>query len=349
MRRICIVPRVEGTSGMASFRHKFESGLAQRGIEVSHDPGEKVDALLVIGGTREAARLWRARRRGTRLVHRLDGINWMHRVRPTPLRLWLRSELANLLLALIRRMADRVVYQSAFVSDWWQRGFGPAPAAGTVIYNGVDLGSYTPAGPERPPSDRVRVLVVEGSLADSQEAGLPWALDFARALGERLNSPERSPKRAVEALWPVELVIAARVSAAQQAYWTENAPLPVKFLGVIPREQIPALDRSAHLYFSAEVNPPCPNSVIEALACGLPVAGFAMGALPELITPQAGCLVEYGGDPWNLESPDIPALANAATKVLEELPGYQAGARARAESVFGLDQMVERYLDVLLG
>ena len=358
MPRICIVPRTEGVGGMASFRLKLEAGLTRRGIEVGHDPGEKSDAVLVIGGTRELPGLWRAKRRGTRIVHRLDGINWVHRVRRisspqgTPRRLWLRSESANLLLAFIRRrMADRVVYQSNFVRDWWTRWYGPVRAPGTVIYNGVDLGIYTPSGDEMPPADSVRVMVVEGSLADGQEAGLPWAVEFAEALAQRISAP-------------VELFIAARVTPGQQAHWGKFSPVPVTFLGVTPREQIPALNRAAHIYFSAEVNPPCPNSVIEALACGLPVAGFVMGALPELVTPEAGCIVPYGGDPWKLDRPDIAGLASAAAVVLgkrplpqpqglplqqpQGLPRYRAGARARAESAFGVDEMVEKYLRVLL-
>ena len=44
-----------------------------------------------------------------------------------------------------------------------------------------------------------------------------------------------------------------------------------------------------------------PNSVIEALACGLPVVSFDTGALPELVTPGAGRVVAYGGDPWRLD------------------------------------------------
>jgi glycosyltransferase involved in cell wall biosynthesis len=326
---------------MPSFRLKLEAGLARRGIEVTHNLADEADAVLVIGGTRDVLGLWKAKRRGSRLVHRLDGINWVHRVRPTALNLWLRSESANLLLAFIRRrLAERVVYQSEFVRDWWNRRYGPVRAPGTTVYNGVDLSSYTPEGPEHPPPDSVRVMVVEGSLSDGQEAGLPWAVDFARALQERTLARTGQP---------VEMVIAARVVPEQQAYWTAHSPVPLTFLGIVPREQIPALDRAAHIYFSAEVNPPCPNSVIEALACGLPVAGFAMGALPELVTPQAGCLVEYGGDPWKLDPPDIPSLADATTGLLEELPRYRAGARERAESLFGLDAMVERYLEVLLG
>jgi glycosyltransferase involved in cell wall biosynthesis len=337
MTRIGIVPRVHGVGGMVSFRDKLTAGLRKRGIEVSDDPEDGCDALLVIAGTRDLGPLRRARKRGVRVVHRLDGINWLHRKHRTPLRVSLRAEAANLLLAFIRRFhADRVVYQSEFIQRWWEGWYGQTRVPNRVIHNGVDLSVYTPSGPGEQPKDLIRIMVVEGSLVHGQEVGLSWAVRLAEKLRE------------MQSLL-VELVVAAEVAESQKNYWKSRAVVPVNFLGVVPRERIPELDRSAHFYFSAEINPPCPNSVIEALACGLPVAGFEMGSLPELVTHEAGKVVPYGGNPWKLESPDIPGLAAATVQMLEELPRYQAGARARAESAFGLDAMVEKYLDVLLG
>jgi glycosyltransferase involved in cell wall biosynthesis len=118
---------------------------------------------------------------------------------------------------------------------------------------------------------------------------------------------------------------------------------------VLPHEQIPALDRSAHLLYSADLNAACPNSVIEALACGLPVAAFATGALPELVTGDSGRVVLYGGNPWRLDRPDIPALAQVAAEIFRDQLRFRKAARQRAEEAFGLDRMVDRYLDVLLG
>jgi glycosyltransferase involved in cell wall biosynthesis len=85
------------------------------------------------------------------------------------------------------------------------------------------------------------------------------------------------------------------------------------------------------------------------MACGLPVAAFQTGALPELVTGDAGRLVPYGGDPWKLERPDIPALASAAAEILADPQRFRKAARRHAEESFGLDRMVERYLDILLG
>jgi len=103
------------------------------------------------------------------------------------------------------------------------------------------------------------------------------------------------------------------------------------------------------LLFAADINAACPNSTIEALACGLPVVAFDTGALHELVSGDAGRVVAYGGNPWLLEPADVPGLARAANEVLVDQPRFRQGARRRAEEAFGLDTMVEGYLTCLLG
>src|SRR5512145_131723 len=113
MPRICIVPRVDGLGGVTSFRLKFENGLRARDVDVTNDPSQDVDVILVLAGTRHLLPLWRARRRGTRIVQRLDGINWVHRVRWAGPRYTVRAIYGNWNLSFIRkRLVDHVIYQS---------------------------------------------------------------------------------------------------------------------------------------------------------------------------------------------------------------------------------------------
>ena len=166
------------------------------------------------------------------------------------------------------------------------------------------------------------------------DSGLYHAVDLASALSQK---------------YKIELLVVGRVDGRTQNKFNSQTAFRIKFMNTVPREHIPWLMRSAHLLLSAEVNPPCPNSVIEALACGLPIIGFDTGSLSEIVHGDAGRLVPYGGNPWKLQKPDIPALANAAVEVLEDQARFRTSARDRAETVFGLDKMVDEYLKVLLG
>jgi len=117
---------------------------------------------------------------------------------------------------------------------------------------------------------------------------------------------------------------------------------------MIPHKEISTLDRSAHIIFPAEINAACPNSLIEALGCGLPVVSYATGSLPELIGEDGGTVVPYGTNYWNLEAPKTKPLAKAAENILNNLPAFKKSARSRAEKYFCVDMMVEKYRQVLL-
>jgi glycosyltransferase involved in cell wall biosynthesis len=332
-RRICLVPHYRGVGGPSSFQRRLARGLAARAIEVSFDLSDRpYDAILVIGATRRLGGLWRARQAGIPIFQRLNGMNWLHRRRRTGWRHYVRAELANRLLAWTRdRFASGVIYQSQFARDWWEREHGPALASAHVVLNGVDLERFTPSGPEERPPDRARILMVEGRLAGGYELGLEHAL----ALGETLSAHRQ-----------VELIIAGRVDQNLRARIEAQASFSIQWAGVLPAEDIPALDRSAHFLYSADIHPACPNAVVEALACGLPVLAFETGALPELVGPQSGRLVGYGGDAWRLDPPDFQALSMAALELLDHQDAFRRGARTRAETGLGLKTMTSAYLQV---
>lgn len=349
--RICLVPRVTGVGGMVSFVAKLTHGLVARGIEPCYDLRDlPYDAVLVIGGTRQIAALWRIRHKGIRIVQRLDGMNWVHKVRRTGLRHYLRAEYGNIILKAIRdHLVDRVVYQSKFARLWWERSHGSANVPNDVVYNGVDLSIFKPDETRLPPEDCVRVLMVEGSIMGGHEIGLEHGVAFAKALANREVYAHSHDNTSVELMIVGQVEPQTRLQFERFLSTTGGASLTLTWAGLIPGERIPEIDRSAHMLFSADVHAACPNSVIEAMASGTPVIGFDTGALSELVTPGAGEIVPYGSNPWRLETPDVRTLAVAAMHILKDHPRYQLGARARAEAVFNLDEMVDRYLQALLG
>jgi glycosyltransferase involved in cell wall biosynthesis len=279
--------------------------------------------------------LWRAKQGGVRIVQRLNGMNWMHRKLPTGRRHYLRAEWNNFVLASIRRhLADHVVYQSQFARTWWHTVHGADRTSTSVIYNGVDLQLFNPEGAYQRPQNIFRLLLVEGHLGGGYEQGLKTAIQFAQHLNQCAEKP-------------VELMVVGEVNSRVRSHWNGEYGLKIDWSGVVAREQIPQIDRSAHLLFSVDLNAACPNSVIEAMACGLPVIGFATGSLPELIQGDSGRVVPYGSNYWNVEPPDINALIGAASEMLADQPRYRRAARARAEAAFDLNKMVDAYLKAM--
>ena len=58
----------------------------------------------------------------------------------------------------------------------------------------------------------------------------------------------------------------------------------ISFQGHIPREKVKEiLSNNKRIFFLLELNPPCPNSLIEAISVGLPCIGFDTGSFKELL------------------------------------------------------------------
>jgi len=334
---ICILPKLSGLGGPSSFQLKLKKGLGELGIPVNHNPRDpSTAAVLIIGGTRRLNDLFYAKRGGVRIVQRLDGMNWLHKKKSTGLKHYLRSERMNLQLSFTRRyLADAVVYQSNFTRDWWNTVHGSLSTPHTVIYNGIDLKEFSPSNSKKINLQTIRLLVVEGSFKGGHERDLLNAVDLANALSDRTHKQ-------------VDLQVAGNVPLSMRNRVSTNRKVNVNWLGLIPHKEIPTLDRSAHILFPAEINAACPNSLIEALGCGLPVVSYATGSLPELIGEDGGIVVPYGTNYWNLEAPKTKPLVKAAENILNNLSAFKKSARARAEMYFGVDIMVEKYRQVLL-
>ncbi|MGB7539954.1 MAG: glycosyltransferase family 4 protein [Anaerolineales bacterium] len=326
--RVCLTPRVGG-GGPASFQTRLQAELGRLGVGTTFDPRERpLDAVLVFAGTKDLPALAQCRRDRVRIIQRLDGINWLYRVSPRSPGHTLRSVLWNWQLRVIRsRFADGIVYQSGFARGLWERKFGSAAAAARVIYNGVPLAEYPPAREGH-----------DGTLL-AAEANL----DFHPPVREILRAAERL---LIRTRMLARLSIYTHITPAWEREWARYEPRP-ETPGMRPRMEVLARQKTAALFLTLDLNPSCPNAVIESLAAGLPVIGFDTGSVGELVG-EGGEVVRYDGDPWKLEVPrNLDALGGAGRRVLDRWQEYSRRAREIAESKFDIRRIAQSYLESL--
>jgi UDP-glucose:tetrahydrobiopterin glucosyltransferase len=195
-----------------------------------------------------------------------------------------------------------VAVSKALAAQW------PPEVKTTIIPNGIDLARFQ-----------------FGFEADTDR----FAFWFGRIV------PEKGLHLAIDAARAADLPLRIAGPMIDAAYWEEEiAPRlddRATYLGHLEQDEIAAmLGRASVLVCTPRWEEPFGLVVAESLACGTPVAGFARGALPEILNATCGALAP--GD-------DVGALAKAITHCLSL---DRAACRARA-TLFDADQMIARY------
>jgi glycosyltransferase involved in cell wall biosynthesis len=111
--------------------------------------------------------------------------------------------------------------------------------------------------------------------------------------------------------------------------------------------------QASHLYVHAALAETFPNSILEALACGVPVVASAVGGVPEQVNPierRGWTAAAKGGTAPTgalVEASDPNALANAIELCLDDESFRRelaANAAADAANRFDLERQVDDYL-----
>lgn len=318
--------------GPGSFQSRLIRCLETAGHNVVY-PEDKThpDIILVIGGTSKLFWLLKSKFYGTKIVHRLDGINWRHTIDDVSTSYKIKCEIRNLIVLTIKSFfADHVVYQSKFVKNWWERKYGREKRPFDIIHNGVDVDQFTPSAKK---TDRynLKIICAEGNLhADKITKYL------INSLKENYTNHKHIKK----------ILIAGNIEP-QDSELLNYQNTVVQFIGSIPRCEMHTIYKDADIFFSLEINAACPNSVIEALASGLPIVGMNTGAMPELVTDKAGVIADYEADPWKREQPQFSHIQKAIDTVIGDINNYKCRARAKAIKDYNINTVMEKYIAIM--
>jgi glycosyltransferase involved in cell wall biosynthesis len=171
-------------------------------------------------------------------------------------------------------------------------------------------------------------------------------------LSYRLESSIAGLRAAHDAGLYCRLIVAGRVdgsvlAANRQLAQNLGVAAHVDFLGAYTQETAVAIYRSADAYIMTKYLDPCPNTVIEAMACGLPILYSASGGVPEQVGPDAGVGMPVP-ESWDdvVHTPSPEAIGAGMVEIAGKAAPMGRAARRRAESEFEITQWIERHRQI---
>lgn len=243
----------------------------------------------------------------------------------------------NLLRRLVEPAVDHYIALSREIETWLTDRVGLPEAKISRIINGVDTARFHPPRHGRAPLTGAPEgfagpdQVVFGTVG--RMAGVKDQVTLARAfvsLLDRLPAARARLRLVLVGDGPLREECAAILAAAGAS---ELAWLPGR------RDDVPGLLRGLDVFVLPSRTEGICNTILEAMATGLPVVATRVGGNPELVDDgRTGVLVP------RLE-PDAMAAAMAAYAGDAALRSDHGEAgRARVMAEFALDRMIDRYL-----
>jgi sugar transferase (PEP-CTERM/EpsH1 system associated) len=249
----------------------------------------------------------------------------------------------NALRRAIRPLVQRYIAVSRDLAGWLESQIGVPPARIRQIYNGVAVDQFSPRDGARPalappgflPSDAV-VIGTVGRLARVKDQRT-----LLRAVAMLLREhPMLAPRLRLvivgDGALRMELEDEARASGLSPVVW---------FTG--DRDDVADLLRLMDVFVLPSLGEGVSNTILEAMATGLPVIATRVGGNPELVQQDSTGALVPPGNAGQLAAVLFGLIADPARRA-------RCGAEARAEVMRRFDwaRCVDQYLgvyDELLG
>jgi sugar transferase (PEP-CTERM/EpsH1 system associated) len=243
----------------------------------------------------------------------------------------------NLLRKAVKPFIHHHIAVSRDLAKWLIRTVGVPPDRVAQIYNGVDARRFHPRVGARPvfgpagfASPETLVVGTVGRMETVKDQ-----LTLVRAFLHLLDVEPVARER-------VRLVMIGDGSLREEAQRLLEAA-NAAHLAWLPgeRSDVPEIMRGLDLFVLPSLREGISNTILEAMASGLPVVATQVGGNPELVEEgQTGMLVP---------SADPVALSEAVRSYLvdpEKLARHGQAGRRSAETRFSIEAMVNHYLTV---
>ncbi|MBF0188950.1 MAG: TIGR03088 family PEP-CTERM/XrtA system glycosyltransferase [Magnetococcales bacterium] len=202
------------------------------------------------------------------------------------------------------------------------------------IVNGVDPDRFQPvsSGLERGSRDAYSIVSVGRLSAVKDQIGLIRGFDRMMAL-----LPEE--RRVCVSL----TIVGEGPERSALEERRDRSPNCAQITLAGARDDVPEVMRRCHLFVLSSLAEGTPLTVLEAMACGLPVVATAVGGVPDLVhSGKTGQLVPPG-DPERLAAALVSYVQDG-----EKSQRHGEAARKRVEQTFDLNLTIRKYQDLFL-
>ncbi len=234
-------------------------------------------------------------------------------------------------------LIDAQIAVSGHIAAWLRDTVGVPAGDIRHIYNGVDTGKFHPADGGRASAAIPEGLAPEGTFvigSVGRMADIKDPMTLVRAFQRLLADDDAESRRLrLVMIGDGPLYESARHALAQNG-GSEVSWLPGR------RDDIDEILRGLDLFVLPSRNEGISNTILEAMATGLPVVATDVGGNPELV---------LSGRTGRLVPPQDPAsMADAIfayARDVEKARAHGAEGRRRAARDFSIESMTRRYLE----
>jgi len=244
----------------------------------------------------------------------------------------------NLIRKALRPAVHRYVGLSRDLQRWLIETIGVPRERVDQIYNGVDVDRFRPraGSPATLPPQLAGAELIIGAVG--RLAPVKDHLTLIRAI-EAMVASDPSARRAVR------LAIVGDGPCREDCMQTiRSAGLEDVVWLAGERSDVAELLQMMDVFCLTSINEGINNTVLEAMASGLPVVATRVGGNPELVTDDVTGVLVPPRDP--------AALANALQAYRSDASlrhRHGAAGRVRVEADFSIERMVQQYLSLYLG
>ncbi len=258
---------------------------------------------------------------------------------------WDLTDLAgqNKKYVMLKRTLKRLIHHYVALSvegrDYLQQRIGVPTDNISLICNGVDTNRFQPAARQQSAlpdtlaaSDRI-IFGSVGRIADVKNQQL--LVNAYIALCQQDQAFRQDTALVVVGDGPARPALQQQL---QQAGLSQQCWLPGD------RNDIAAILPGLSVYVLPSLAEGISNTILEAMACGLPVIASNVGGNPELVSQDSTGWLFTSNDSRQLQQIMTDCLHNRS-----QLAQFAANAREAAVAKFSLDNMVSQYQQLYLG